>query len=68
MNETLFWIICAAGAFFIFVLLWGLVEFVWDAMFGPAPEPRCYDPTLNAFQQAQSTTCYCGNCSKTPKL
>lgn len=47
MPDLLFWIICAAGAFFVFALLWGVVEIMLSG--GYSRQKR--DPTLNAFQQ-----------------
>lgn len=47
MIDALFWIICAAGAFVIFALLWGVVE----VMIGTGTSRQKRDPTFNAFQQ-----------------
>tara|TARA_R110002094_G_scaffold108042_1_gene106101 strand:+ start:267 stop:485 length:219 start_codon:yes stop_codon:yes gene_type:complete len=48
MIDALFWIICAAGAFFVFALLWGVMEM----MLGTGTSRQKRDPTLNAFQQS----------------
>lgn len=47
MTDIVFWVICAAGAFFIFVFLWGIVE----VMVGTGSNRQKRDSTLNAFQQ-----------------
>ncbi len=53
MIDALFWIICAAGAFFVFALLWGVIEI----MLGTGTRRQKCDPTLNAFQQPLSNEC-----------
>ncbi|MFG6584743.1 hypothetical protein [Sulfitobacter sp. 1A12779] len=47
MTDIVFGAICAAGAFFIFALLWGIVE----VMVGTGTSRQKRDSTLNAFQQ-----------------